>query len=127
LAPFLNEPELEAIVESAAQAGARHGFFMLLRLPWELRDVFRDWLTTHFPDRAARVLARLTEMRSADGQSRLNDPRFHHRMKGEGVWADLLGLRFDRIRRKCGLDAHPVSLRTDLFRAPSRDGQMGLF
>lgn len=127
LAPFLNEPELERILEEARAAGARHAFYMILRLPWELREVFSDWLRTHYPDRANRVLNRLRDLRDSEGGERLNDPRFHHRMKGRGHWAELVKLRFELAARKLGYERGGMVLRTDLFRRPGLRGQMGLF
>ena len=128
LVPFLNEPELEQLLCEARGLGANHAFYMILRLPWELREVFTDWLRANYPDRANRVLNRLREMREASGgDGRLNDPRFHHRMKGRGNWAALVKLRFDLIARKLGLNREAPALRTDLFVPPRTDGQMGLF
>lgn len=128
LVPFLNEPELEHLLSEARAVGARHAFYMILRLPWELREVFTDWLHANYPDRANRVLNRLREMRDASGgDGRLNDPRFHHRMKGRGNWAELVKLRFDLIARRRGLNREAPVLRADLFVPPRTDGQMGLF
>lgn len=141
IAPFLNEPELERILEAARDAGARHAQYMVLRLPWELKDLFGDWLAAHFPDRAQRVLNRLRDMRDAQPASaarnvtarerRLNDPDFFTRMKGRGKWAELVRLRFQVATRKLGLNAQPLQLRTDLFVRPRADdepqAQLGLF
>ena len=129
VAPFINEPELEQVLEASREAGARYAQYMVLRLPWELQDVFANWLRTHFPDRAERVLNRLREMREDGGAKagRLNDPRFHSRMKGRGKWAELIKLRFEVATRKFGLNRDRLDLRTDLFVAPRRDGQLGLF
>src|SRR5213075_2078630 len=72
LIPFINEPELEHILAAAAQAGAGAAFSIPLRLPWEVNPLFQDWLQRHYPQRAARVMARLHDMRGG----RDNDPRF---------------------------------------------------
>jgi len=127
VAPFINEPEMEAVLTAARDAGARSAMYMVLRLPWELKDIFGAWLAAHFPDRAQRVLNRLRDMRDHDGQGRLNDPHFHTRMKGRGNWAELIRLRFEMCTRKLGLDHDRSDLRTDLFVAPRSDGQLGLF
>lgn len=141
IAPFLNEPELERILEAARDAGARHAQYMVLRLPWELKDLFAGWLAAHVPDRAERVLNRLRDLREAQPASathrgdarerRLNDPEFFTRMKGRGKWAELVGLRFQVATRKLGLNAQRAQLRTDLFVPPRADGelqaQLGLF
>ncbi|MDE2005993.1 MAG: PA0069 family radical SAM protein, partial [Rhodospirillales bacterium] len=97
--PGLNDAELERILESAAAAGAGSAAYVLLRLPHELREIFTDWLNEHVPDRARRVLALIRETR----EGALSDSRFHHRMQGSGVHADLLARRFERATRKLGL------------------------
>ncbi len=118
--PFLNEPELERILEQARQAGASGAFYAVLRLPHELHQVFMDWLLLEYPERAARVVNRLREMRAGGESSskRLNDPRFVHRMKGQGGWADLIRLRFDLAVRRLSLNRERMDLRSDLFVAP---------
>ena len=125
--PFLNEPEIERILEAAREAGATHAFYTVLRLPLELQAVFSDWLQAWYPERARRVLARLSDMRDPAGGGRLNDPRFHSRMKGRGHWADLLKLRFDLSARKLGFNRDRLILRTDRFLPPQQEGQLGLF
>ena len=120
--PFLNEPELERVLDQAAQAGASSAFYTILRLPWELREVFVDWLRSVYPDRAARIMHRLGDMRAPGkgGERRLNDPRFFHRMTGKGGWAELVRLRFELASRKLGLDRERRPLRTDQFAPPDR-------
>ena len=97
--PFVNEPEIERILQAAAQAGARMAFSIVLRLPWEVNPLFQDWLARHFPERAARVMARIREMRGGHD----NDARFGSRMTGQGVWADLLRQRVARAAREWNL------------------------
>ena len=131
IVPFLNEPEIESVLEQARAAGARSAHYTVLRLPHELREVFCDWLSAHFPDRAARVLARLADLRaSAPGAARgrrLNDSRFHHRMRGQGHWADLVKMRFELACRKHGLARDRPGLDCSRFVPPARDGQLDLF
>jgi DNA repair photolyase len=116
IVPFVNEPEIEAILDAAHDAGARHANYVVLRLPHELVEVFHGWLREHFPARADRVIARLRDLRGG----RDNDPRFGWRMKGQGPWADLIRARFDaRLRRRGGGRERP-GLRVDLFEPPSR-------
>ena len=115
------------MLAAASEAGAQMAFYQVLRLPWELRELFVQWLGTHYPDRARRVLRRLAEMRGDPGQARLNDPRFFSRMTGRGAWAQLIGLRFDLAVRRHGLDRHRLELRTDLFRRRPDERQLGLF
>jgi DNA repair photolyase len=112
--PFINEPEIEAIIEAAAEAGVTNAHYTVVRLPWEVSPLFEEWLRTHFPDRAQRVMNRIREMRGG----RSNDARFGTRMTGVGTWADLIGQRFRRASARHGFsDAWP-SLRTDLFVPP---------
>lgn len=112
--PFINEPELERILEAAATAGARSAFSIVLRLPWEVNPIFQDWLATHFPQRAERVMARVREMRGG----RDYDARFGTRMTGEGVWARLLRQRFEKASARLGLNREREPLDLTLFRAP---------
>ena len=98
--PSLNDDQIPAILEAAAEAGARRAGYILVRLPHGLRELFADWLSTHFPDRRDRVLNRLREARDGD----LNDPRFHHRMKGSGEYAEQIGRLFETVRRRVGLE-----------------------
>lgn len=128
IVPFLNEPEIERLLAEAHEAGAQTAFYQVLRLPRELRELFVEWLEAHYPDRARRVLRRLSEMRGgSDERMRLNDPEFFSRMRGRGAWAELIRLRFDLAVRKLGLDRQRMALRTDLFRRPGDDRQLGLF
>jgi DNA repair photolyase len=115
LIPFLNEPELERVLEAAAEAGARSAFSIPLRLPWEVNPLFQDWLQQHFPERAARVMARLREMRGG----RDNDARFGSRMTGEGLWAELMAQRLRRACRRLGLNRERVPLDLSQFRRPA--------
>ena len=127
--PGLNDAEMEKIVEAAARAGARHAGYVLLRLPHELRQMFEDWLATHFPDRAKHVLSLIRETRSGA----LSDARFHHRFSGQGVYADLLLRRFARVTRQWGLDEAREGLDCGKFAAPDdgkprvAEAQMSLF
>ncbi|MFN9773364.1 MAG: PA0069 family radical SAM protein [Burkholderiales bacterium] len=114
--PFVNEPEIEAILDAAHAAGARYANYVVLRLPFELVEVVHAWLREHFPDRADRVIARLRDLRGG----RDNDPRFGWRMKGHGPWAELIRARFDARLRRWGSGRERPTLRTDLFRAPAR-------
>lgn len=121
--PFLTDHEMEAILGAAAAAGATWAGWTLVRLPWEVKEVFRAWLEQHVPLKAAHVMARLNEMRGGKD----NDPRFGTRMSGEGLLADLYRRRFDVACRRLGLAARPAVLSRDRFRPPGRGGQLGLF
>ena len=117
LIPFLNEPELERVLERARDAGATSAFATPLRLPWEVKPLFQQWLTQHFPQRAERVMARVRDMRGG----RDNDPRFGQRMTGQGVWAELMRQRFAQATRRLGLDTERLGLDLAQFRRPSVD------
>jgi DNA repair photolyase len=114
LIPFLNEPELEQVLEAAAEAGASSAFSIPLRLPWEVNPLFQQWLQQHFPERAARVMARLRDMRGG----RDNDARFGSRMSGEGLWAELMQQRLRKASARLGLTRERRVLDLSQFRPP---------
>jgi len=117
--PALNDHELEAILEAAAGAGARWAGYVLLRLPYEVKDLFREWLAEHYPDRAAHVMALIRDMRGG----RDYDSNFGTRMRGTGPYAQLLGSRFRLACRRLKLNSEPrKSLNTALFRPPGPAG-----
>jgi DNA repair photolyase len=121
--PGLTDHEIPAILERAAQAGATGAGHVMLRLPYGVKDLFADWLQVHFPDRKERVLNRVREMRGG----RLNDPRFGHRQRGEGPYAEQVSQMFHLCRRKYGLDRERPGLSAAAFRRPATDGQGELF
>jgi DNA repair photolyase len=120
--PFMND-DMEQVLEAAWAAGARTAFYTVLRLPWELAPLFRQWLQRHYPDRAARVMARVQDMRGGQDY----DASFATRMKGSGVWADLIRQRFEKTCARLGYDRQRVELDTGLFTPPSVNGQISLF
>ncbi len=97
--PGLNDSELEGILHAAADAGAGHAGYALLRLPLELARMFEDWLSLYYPDRARRVLQLIRDTRAGA----LNDSAFGQRFSGVGAYADLLRLRFDKTARQLDL------------------------
>lgn len=125
--PFLNDAELDTILEAGAEAGATSAAYILLRLSLELKDLFTDWLDVHAPDKKAHVLSLVRQNRAGD----LNDSTFGARMTGSGPLADLLAKRFHAACRKLGLDAansNELSLDCGRFHAPLAPGdQMVLF
>lgn len=125
LIPALNDHEMEAVLQAARHAGADHAAFILLRLPHELKTLFEDWLQRAYPDRAQHVLSLLAQMRNG----RLNDPRFGHRMRGEGPFAELYRQRFRRATAALGFnDGSRHQLETRHFRPPARaSSQLELF
>ncbi len=98
--PALTDHEIERLLEAAAQAGARHAGFLMLRLPFEVAGLFEAWLREHHPARADRVLNLVREMRGG----RLNDPRFGHRMRGQGAYAGMIASRFEVACARLGLN-----------------------
>ena len=127
LAPALNDHELEAILIRARQAGATHASYILLRLPLELKDLFEEWLATHYPDRQRRVLSRLREMRGGA----LYKSGYGERMRGTGEVARLLGERFRIALRQQGYSMEPTLLDAQRFQRDrprtTSSGQMNLF
>jgi DNA repair photolyase len=122
--PAINDPEIETILARAHAAGAREAGYVMLRLPLELRDLFREWLVVNFPNKARHVLSLIREMR--DGK--LNDAAFGKRMTASGPYAWMIGRRFEIAAEKNGFLKSRVRLRTDLF-APPRPAtaQLSLF
>ena len=121
--PFINEPEIERLVDAAAQAGARSIHYTVLRLPWEVNPLFQDWLATHFPDRAERVMTRVRDMRGGTDYR----AEFGQRMKGTGLWADLIRQRIDKAVRRAGLRRETPALDSSAFTPPRQVGQGRLF
>jgi len=124
--PFLTDSEMEPILEAAAKAGATGAGYNLMRLPWEVRDIFKAWLEEHFPLKATHVMSRVREMR----EGRENDPDFGSRMTGTGLFAELLRKRFEIACARYGFDGRrerDFRLETGLFRPPSPQGQGRLF
>jgi DNA repair photolyase len=111
--PFINE-DMEQVLEAARAAGARSAFYTVLRLPWELNPLFQQWLQQHYPQRAERVMARVREMRG--GKDYNSD--FASRMKGHGVWAQLIATRFEKATRRLGFNRSRVELDVQAFRPP---------
>ena len=121
--PFLTDAELEHVLQAAHEHGARSAGYTLLRLPYELKELFKDWLTTHYPLKGEHVMSRMREMRGG----RENDPEFGSRFRGNGLFADLLEQRFSKACERMGFNLEDRSLDTGLFKPPSRNGQMDLF
>ncbi len=117
--PALNDSEMEEILERARQAGATSAGYTLLRLPLELKALFREWLESHFPDKAAHVLSLVAQAHGG----RLYNSAWSKRMTGTGAYADMLRVRFDRACRKLGFNQRTTDpLDTTRFRAPPQKG-----
>jgi DNA repair photolyase len=98
--PFVTEPDMERVLQACAEAGASSASYIVLRLPWEVAPLFQQWLSAHFPQRAERVMSRVRDMRGGKDY----DSSFSQRMKGTGLWADLLKQRFHKAVRRLGLN-----------------------
>jgi DNA repair photolyase len=122
--PLVTDQHLEKILEGAARAGASTAGYTIVRLAYELKHLFREWLALHVPARADHVMSLIQQMRGG----RDNDPNFGARMRGEGEFAELIRQRFQLACRKHGIDrGHPVRLDTAQFavpRAPSAQGKL---
>jgi DNA repair photolyase len=115
--PVLTEHEIEAVLEASREAGASFAGYTMLRLPWEVKDLFREWLAEHFPDRAAQVMSIVRGMRG----ERDNDPNFGTRMHATGPVAQLIRQRFQLACRRLGFPPDQQNaLPTNLFRPPLR-------
>ena len=115
--PGLNDSEMEAILEASAEAGARSARYILIRLPREVRDLFSQWLSAEYPDRASRVLSLIRQARGG----KLYDSRYGARVRGEGPYAALLERRFAVACSRLGLSREAPLLDTSRFRVPPGD------
>lgn len=118
--PALNDHEIERLVAAVAEAGASSAGYVLLRLPWEVRDLFVQWLETHYPQRAGHVMSLVRQSRGGKDY----DAGWGRRMTGNGRFADLIRQRFERACRRADLGRRAeMRLRTDRFRIPERPGE----
>jgi DNA repair photolyase len=122
--PLVNDAEIEAILEAARDVGVIAAGYVMLRLPHEVKDLFREWLHHHVPLRADHVMSVLQQMRGG----RDYESTFGARMRGRGPFADLVAQRFALASRRCGLDRGLPPLDCSRFRVPARQGdQLALF
>lgn len=119
--PGLNDHEMEAVLERAAQAGAQGAGYVALRLPREIKDLFREWLASDHPDRASRVMSLVRQMRGGLDY----DAEWSKRMKGEGPIAELMSQRFQAAKKRYGLNARYDGLDLSLFKVPPKAGDQG--
>ena len=122
--PAVNDAEIEAILKAAYAAGAREAGYVMLRLPLEVRDVFKDWLEAALPDRAAKVMSLIRSVR----EGKESDSTFGRRMTGSGPYAWSIGRRFELACQRLGLNASRLKLSVDHFKRPPQPGeQLALF
>ena len=122
--PALNDSEIERILDAAAHAGVREANYTVLRLPLEVRDLFREWLMAHYPDRYRHVFSLIRDMRGGKDY----DSQWGSRMKGTGPIAWMIGRRFEIACERLGLNRKRVKLSTTHFVQPAKSGeQLDLF
>ncbi len=114
LIPGLNDMEIEDVLAASAAHGAAGAGFVTLRLPYEIKDLFHEWLAAHYPQRAAKIINHVREMHGGKDY----DARWFERGRGRGPYARLLAQRFKTAVRRYGLDTPAKPLRTDLFCCP---------
>lgn len=126
--PFVNDHEMESILTAAAEAGATSACYITLRLPWAIKDLFRDWLKRHFPQREEKVFLFIKEMHGGKEYS----AEFFSRMRGTGVYAQMLEQRFHATVKRLALKQERSAMTSGLFSPPveaiySADNQLRLF
>ena len=123
--PLINDAEIEDLLAAAREAGASRANYTLLRLPWEVKDLFREWLDAHAPGKAKHVMSLVQQMRGG----RDNDPEFGSRMRGQGEYARMIAQRFALACKRLGFNADPrEAFDYGGFRVPPKAGdQLGLF
>lgn len=120
--PAITDEFIEGIIAHLGNLGVQSANWIPLRLPHEVAPLFREWLGVHYPERAAKVMGIVREMRGG----RDNDPNFHSRFNPQGVWADLIRARFKVACRKAGIGKGRFELDCSRFRPPEVDGQLRL-
>ncbi|MEP3278956.1 MAG: PA0069 family radical SAM protein [Stappiaceae bacterium] len=122
--PALNDSEIEKILEKAAEAGAQEAGYVILRMPLEIKEIFREWLMRHYPDRYRHVLSILRSMRGGKDY----DAEWGQRMRGKGPYAEAICKRFELAGKRLGLNKRRRRLNTDLFCSPQKGSiQLSLF
>jgi DNA repair photolyase len=126
--PAINDSEIERILARAYAAGAREGGYVVLRLPLEIRDMFREWLQVHYPDKLSRAVSLIQSMHGGKDY----ESQWGRRMAGSGPYAWMIGRRFEMAARRLGYRETKTTLRTDLFRKPTpaankAEAQLSLF
>ena len=121
--PFLTDSELENVLQAAQESGARNAGYTLLRLSYELKDLFKDWLAVNYPLKAEHVMSRMREMHNG----KENDANFGSRFRGNGLFAELLAKRFKLSCERLGINRERISFDTTKFIKPRLCGQQKLF
>jgi DNA repair photolyase len=122
--PAINDAEIERILDAAASAGATEAGYVMLRLPLEIKDLFREWLSEHFPDKSKHVISLVRDLHGGKDY----DATFGKRQTGAGPYAWSIGRRFELACRRLGINRRRLRLNNSLFKPPMRRGnQLDLF
>jgi DNA repair photolyase len=121
--PGLTDHEIPNIIRRAVDAGAEEAGYIMLRLPYGVKDLFQSWLETHYPNRKNKVLNRILSIRGGN----LNSNEFYDRMKGNGIFAEQIRKIFELACRKAGIEGNKFELSKENFRRPGTSGQLKLF
>ena len=124
--PCITDEFIEGILERAGALGVGSASWIMLRLPHEVAPLFREWLATHFPERAGKVMSIVRSVRADANGGKDNDPGFFSRMKPQGVWADLFRTRFRLACKRAGIGRAKIDLDCGGFKRPSANGQLSL-
>jgi DNA repair photolyase len=116
--PALNDDEMESVLNAAKEMGARSAGYVLLRLPLEIKDLFREWLEANVPDRAKHVMSLVRSMRGGKDY----DSAWHERMRGRGPYADMIAHRFHLAIKRLGFNQDHRPLDTSQFKRPVQKG-----
>ena len=120
--PGLTDHEMHSIITAAVDAGARYASYVVVRLPFAVKDLFQNWLEQHFPDRKKKVLSHILDIRGG----KLNDPNFGSRMRGSGAYSEQIKSMFTLACRKSGIEGRHPELSTESFKLPDAP-QLSLF
>jgi DNA repair photolyase len=123
IVPGLTDQEIPALIEAAAKAGATRAGWVMLRLPWQIKDVFLEWARREFPERAGKIESRIREMRGG----KLYDPRATIRQRGEGAFAEQIASLHAMACRRHRMNNDRLELSSEAFQRPVVNGQLGLF
>jgi len=124
IVPAINDSEIERILDASANAGVTAAGYVMLRMPFEIKDLFREWLHEHFPDKAKHVISLVRDLHGGKDY----DSTWDKRQRGDGPYAWSIGRRFELACRRLGLNERRTRLTTSLFTPPKKRGsQLDLF
>jgi DNA repair photolyase len=121
--PGLTDHEIPKIIQRAVNAGAAQAGYIMLRLPYGVKDLFQNWLEAHYPNKKNKVLNRILSIRCG----KLNSNEFYERMKGDGIFAEQIRKIFELACRKAGIEGNKFQLSKENFHRPGTSEQLELF